>query len=64
MTTTPREHLKGAVDGFEPRVQNDIQLLHDDRVTEERRPSLLGNVARNASRLGFYACFGSVDVYA
>jgi hypothetical protein len=54
MTTPPLEHLKSSIEAFEPRVQNDIQLLHDDRVTEERRPSLLGDVARNARRLGFY----------
>ena len=54
MTTSPHEHLKSSIEAFEPQVQNDIQLLHDDRVTEERRPSLLGDVARNARRLGFY----------
>jgi hypothetical protein len=54
MTIPPREHLKSSIEAFEPQVQNDIELFNDDRVTEERQPSLLGSVARNARNIGFY----------
>jgi hypothetical protein len=54
VTATRREHLESAVDGLEPSVRRQRRLLAEDRVAEDRRATVVGNLARDARKLGFY----------